>query len=120
MLAPSEQRNLCLAALGAAESQPAGAVKSQNLSQVDDRISVERIISVEGFNRRCAEQLSSLRLMQTKPLMSPCSKEPRGSGHTSLAAAQLQSCWAPCRMQGACALTMVPNSDSSPAPFNEW
>lgn len=112
MLAPYEQRNLCPAA--------SGAVKSQNLSQVDDRISVERIISVEGINRGCAEQPSSLRLMQTKPLVSPCSKEPRGSGHTSPAPAQLQSCWAPCRTQGACALTVVPNSDSSPAPFNEW
>lgn len=59
------------------ESQSAEAVKSQNPSQVDDRISVERIIRVEGINRGYAEQLSSLRLMQTKPLVPPCSKEPR-------------------------------------------
>jgi len=40
------------------KSQAAEAMKLQSPRQVDDSISVERIISVEGINSRYAKRLS--------------------------------------------------------------
>lgn len=70
------------------KSQFAEATKLQNLSQVDDSISVERIISVKGINRGYAKRLSPQHSSDRSRRWS-CSRSPEESGsHPAVALVQ--------------------------------